>query len=470
MSTTKPSIETESSGKTSYWSRLVSPWARFREYRRQRAETSESQPWTFKQFQIIALVFSLFIVDGIDSHMLALAVPALAETWELTAADFRLAVSSGFLGIALGASIGGVLSDKYGRRPMILVLAFLFGPTTLAMATANEPNDFILLRFIAGLGLGGCMAPALTLLTESVQSARCGIVVSLAMLAAPLGSTFAGMLAAFVIPVLGWQSIFVIGGILALVMATILTLFLPESPVFLARHPDRKDKLEKLVAKLGIDMPEPSRPKTEEKSSKPATSILAPNIRWVTAGILIAFLFAYVAGGIVMGWLPTFLREHGYSLSDASLSLSVWSICGIVGSLTIGVILARRSAWNVVKALIFLAIVCSLLLAVIFHMPGTPSRLVSFSLIGISGALSSALVILLFACAAQTFPDDIRASGIGFSATSGRVGGFAGAMGGASLLVYQGGLWFFICYAVSLAVVLAGLMLAKKHLPEQVPS
>lgn len=420
--------------------------------------------WKPLQIRIVLLVFLLFLVDGLDAQMLVLAVPALSKSWGLAAEGFRLPISIGYLGVALGASIGGLLSDRFGRRPVIIWLALLFGPATLAMAFTTGPDQMIALRFVAGIGLGGCMPPALTLLTETVQPSRRALVVSIVMLSAPFGSSVAGVITAIVIPHWGWPAIFWAGGGVALAMAFILHLFLPESPSFLARRSDQRHRMAILVEKLGIDAPAESSAAERDRAEPSARQLLSPDVRHVAAGMTGAFLFVYVAGGIVLGWLPAFLTGQGFSMEAASLAMSTWSLAGIAGSLAIGWVTTRISAWRAVKIVPIISIIAALALAVALAVPGAPVQTLVYPLLAVAGALSSALVILLYACAAQAFPAYLRASGIGICATAGKIGGFAGSFGGASLIALAGGGFYFVVYSAAVVAVLVTILHARRHM------
>jgi AAHS family 4-hydroxybenzoate transporter-like MFS transporter len=181
------------------------------------------------QARVILLVLALFFVDGIDVQMLAVALPALIAEWTVPASKFALALAIGHVGAAIGASIGGVLGDRIGRKSTIIGGALLFGITSVSLVLITNVSELVLLRFISGLGLGGCIPPAIALLTERFSARRRGTVVGLALLCTPFGIAAVGLLAAIVIPAHGWRTLFVIAGALPVGLALTMMTLLPES-------------------------------------------------------------------------------------------------------------------------------------------------------------------------------------------------------------------------------------------------
>jgi AAHS family 4-hydroxybenzoate transporter-like MFS transporter len=430
----------------------------------------ETMRWTGMQLRVLALVILLYTVDGIDNQMLAIVVPSLVSDWARAAAEFKFALAAGYVGTLIGASVGGVLSDQHGRKPVMVGCAMLFGAATLAMTLATQPAHLVILRVVSGLGLGGCIPPAIALLTECVQPVRRGIVVSLALLSPPLGIAISGLMGAAIISRLGWPAMFWIGGLLPLAVAILMLWLLPESPSYLARFARNRERLEKLVAKLGIALPEAATGKPGEKSAKSSLSqVLAPGFRAVALGIFGAFVFAQLALSMVYNWLPTLLTKAGFPLSTASVSLSVWSMSGIAGTLAAGWTISRWGAHRMSNIIVLATMGSALLLAFVSR-SSTSDLPLMIGLIALTGCLSSGINTALYSRATEVFPASIRASGLGFSSMSGKSGQLCGALAGASLIGLNGITGFFMGHATCLLIALgclnAGLLPSRRSRTE----
>jgi AAHS family 4-hydroxybenzoate transporter-like MFS transporter len=115
----------------------------------------------------------------------------------------------------LGGLVGGIVGDRFGRRPALLGSVFAFGVLTIMIAFANSIETLAALRFLAGLGLGGAMPNAATLASEYVPKRQRPLAVTLTIVSIPLGGALAGEIAALVIPSHGWRMLFAIGGLVA---------------------------------------------------------------------------------------------------------------------------------------------------------------------------------------------------------------------------------------------------------------
>lgn len=385
------------------------------------------------------LVLGLYVVDGFDMQILGVTVFALATEWRLPIAAFGAAMAAGHAGSAVGAALGGMLGDRFGRRPVAIAGTVLFGVLTIATVLATTPAAVFTLRFVAGLGLGGCLPPALALLTECLPPRRSGAAVSFALICPPLGVTLAGLLAGTAVPALGWRGMFVIGGAVPLAMAAILLWLLPESPAFVAGDDRRVDS-----------MPRPSL----------ATLLSGPRGR--QAGSLFGTFFAaYFAMSMVMSWLPALLAQRGFATLVAGTALSAWSLSGIAGSILAGLLIVRFGSTRVARAYLLLALLALCAIAALLPEASGVARgrvALLYGLMMTGGCLLSGSIASIYAYGSTLFAPAVRASGIGIAATSGRIGAIVGAYCGAMALAAGGERPYFLWVAaiITLALVVFG--------------
>src|SRR4029079_13566810 len=137
-------------------------------------------------------------------------------------APFRGALSTGPFGMMIGGLVGGMLGDRYGRRTALLGSVLSVAVLTIAIAFVDSITMLGLLRFIAGIGLGGAMPNAAALASEYVPRRQRPFAVTLTIVCIPLGGVVAAFLARKMIEQYGWQSVFLTGGIVPIVLAILL--------------------------------------------------------------------------------------------------------------------------------------------------------------------------------------------------------------------------------------------------------
>src|SRR4051794_40463559 len=175
------------------------------------------------------------ILDGFDNKVMGGAIPVLMREWHKTRPEFAWVLTAGMVGMMVGGAIGGVIGDKFGRRVALLGSVIAFGVLTIAVSFANSIPMLILLRFLAGLGLGGAMPSATAIAAEYVPRRKRPVAVTLTVICVPLGGAFAGWIGGYILPRYGWRVLFSVGGALPLVLAAFLFKVLPESPRYMAR-------------------------------------------------------------------------------------------------------------------------------------------------------------------------------------------------------------------------------------------
>src|SRR4029079_1371866 len=186
--------------------------------------------WTGYQKLLIFGTALTIILDGIDNQLLPNAVPFIAPEWGLQNSAFRPALATGPFGMMIGGLLGGVLGDRYGGRTAPLGSVLAFSVLTIAIAFVDSVFALGVLRFIAGIGLGGAMPNAATLASEYVPRRQRPFAVTLTIVCIPLGGFAASSMAAWVGPTYGWRALFIIGGIVALVPAAVLGQEVPAYP------------------------------------------------------------------------------------------------------------------------------------------------------------------------------------------------------------------------------------------------
>ena len=187
------------------------------------------------QWMVILLCFTIALFDGFDTQAIAFTAPALLAHFNLQPGVLAPILTAGIVGMTVGAMLLGLLGDKLGRRKTLLFCTAIFSTATLFTAFVSNIEQIFILRVIAGLGMGGATPVLLALAAEYSPQRFKGTVTTGVLLALPAGAMFGGLLAAKMLPLVGWQGIYMIGGALPLVLLIVLYFVLPESLEYMAQ-------------------------------------------------------------------------------------------------------------------------------------------------------------------------------------------------------------------------------------------
>src|SRR5436309_228119 len=343
--------------------------------------------WSGYQKLLILGTALTIILDGIDNQLLGNAVPALMKDWSLRRGAFTMVLALSPLGMMIGGAIGGMLGDRVGRRAALLGSVVSFAAVTLAIATVNGVMMLGILRFLAGLGLGGAMPNAAALASEYVPRRQRPFAVTLTIVCIPLGGTLAAVLSARVLPAYGWRMLFVLGGIIPIVLGLILLKCLPESPRYLASRKERWPELIVLLRKLGHSVSADatfieSRSVVASKPHASMSDLFVPEFRRDTLGLFGSFFFCLLANYIGILLLVATLTGAGFTQPAASNALGWWNIGGVAGAIAGALLIQRFGSRVTMLGLSAVAIASAFIVAAMPIDPQSMSLLLMLILLG----------------------------------------------------------------------------------------
>ncbi len=257
---------------------------------------------------------------------------------------FRPVVASGMVGMMIGGALAGLIGDRMGRRFALIGSVLIFGVLTAAAALVDSLWALGVLRFLAGLGLGGAMPNAAALASEYVPRRHRPFAITLTIVCVPLGGTLAALVAGYVMPVFGWRTLFALGGALPLLVGVVLLRFLPESPRYLARHPERWGELERILGQIGHAVPAGSRfVDLGEKAVARASvgALFTTDFRRDTLALWGAMFACMLAVYTAFNWVPSMLAGAGLGLTVASNGIGAFNLGGVAGAICGGIVIAR---------------------------------------------------------------------------------------------------------------------------------
>ena len=425
----------------------------------------EGQWGGYQQFLVVATAAAI-ILDGLDNQLLGAAVPALMREWNVPRSAFASVLASGLFGMMIGGALGGLIGDRIGRRAALLGSVVSFGALTVLVSFADSVATLTVLRFFAGLGLGGAMPNAAALSSEYVPRRHRPFAVTLTIVCIPLGGTLAGVLGAEILPRYGWRPLFLVGGIVPLILAAVLLKVLPESPRYLARHRQRWPELVSLLRRLGHEVPSDATfvDGTERSVVRvSARALFVPELRRDTLALCASFFFCLLSVYVGVNWVPALLNGAGFDVRVASSGLTAFNLGGVVGAVLGAVIIGRLGSRITMLAMTAGAVAGAALLAAVSI--GAQSAFAVLAMLAWTGGLINAVQTTMFALAAHVYPTGIRATGVGTAVAFGRIGGVAAPYAGSWALESGGASQLFTLIAGTMTVVFVALASVRNHIP-----
>jgi AAHS family 4-hydroxybenzoate transporter-like MFS transporter len=408
------------------------------------------------------MCFIIVLLDGFDTAAIGFIAPSLITEWGISRPALAPVLSAALFGLAFGALCAGPLSDKLGRRVLLISSVIVFGVACFASAFSADLAHLTVLRFITGLGLGAAMPNAVTLMSEFCPDRRRATLINLMFCGFPLGAAFGGFLAAWMIPHFGWRSVLLSGGTAPLLLAVLLLLTLPESVRYMVA---KNRPVEKIRATLG---------RISSAAANAGSFIMteqAPPVAGKT-GIRVVLSRSYIVGSIMLwlayfmglvifyasiNWMPILLKEAGLSPQRATLISALFPLGG-VGAVLCGVLMDRFNPNKIIAA-------CYALTAVSVWAIGQAVGNVGWLvlIVFVAGVLMNTAQSSMPALAAAFYPTQGRGTGVAWMLGIGRFGGIAG-----SFLVAELTRQHFTFGGIFAVVAVAGLVscaaLLVKHM------
>jgi AAHS family 4-hydroxybenzoate transporter-like MFS transporter len=377
--------------------------------------------------------FLAMFSDGYEINAMSLAAPELKALWHIPDAAFTWALSASSFGILFGAPLFGWLGDRYGRKPAILASLGLCAVATGLTALATHLDQIVLLRLLAGVGIGGLMPNTIALNSEMSPLRRRATLVVLMFVGVTLGGSLPGVVARWLLPTYGWTVLFEVGGLLALLSACGVWLRLPESVRFLAASNRRPAEFRAIARRMRPDLQigptdTGSITRTPASNQPVLRQLFASGLRLVTPLLWICFAAALMSNYFLNSWLPLLGSASGLSRERVSTAAALYNVGGAFGGVLMSVLMDRFGI--VVIAVLFAIAVPAIALVGLTGMSG-PAL---FPLIFLSGFAVLGAQFGNNAAAGMTYPTEFRAKAVGWALAVGRFGSLLGQILGGALI------------------------------------
>ena len=398
------------------------------------SEIIDQRPVGAFQIWTVVLCGLVLILDGFDSLTITYVTPSIAETTHIPIPQFDLVLTASLIGLMFAAMTTGPVADRWGRKWPVIFSTLSFAVFSLLTARANTRAELVGLRFLTGIGLGGAMPNVVALASEYIPKRLLSTIVPVLFIGMPLGGTISGFVSRAMIPVWGWRSVFVAGGVLPLAIALILVFVLPESIQFLAVQGKDSGRIAKTVARIAPEIPRAGvnivvGSREEARKGVPVKHLFTEGRTAGTILLWIPYFMNLLLIYFLGSWLPALLREEGMSVRAAVTASTFISFGGILGCLIEGPMLRRWGAFVILSveyAIAGLLIGSLALIAVTYPILLVMTFSTGLMIIGSQGGLN--------ALAARFYPVSVRSTGVGWALGVGRIGSIVGPMIGGALL------------------------------------
>jgi MFS transporter, AAHS family, 4-hydroxybenzoate transporter len=386
-------------------------------------------------FQILAATMcgAIAFMDGYDVQAMGFVAPALSAALHIPRPALGPLLSSGTIGMMFGAITFGTIADRFGRKPILIACTLMFGIMSLITATADSLQAMWVYRLLTGFGLGGAMPNTIALTAEYAPRKYRSIAVTTMFCGFSVGAAVGGFVAAGLISSFGWQSVFVVGGLIPLVTAALSFRLMPESIRFLLLKGGQKERAMKYLSRISRDSEQYDdivAGADDHTSGGNSLKELFTGGRTIATPLLwICFFMNLLVLFFLNNWLPTLMNDAGIKVQTAILITTLFQIAGTVGAIFLGWMFDRGFSFRTL-ALAYLGAAVSVILigqsgvSIGFLMATVTAA--GFCIVG--GQTSSQALVAHF------YPTAIRSTGVGWCHGIGRIGSIVGPILGGMLL------------------------------------
>lgn len=420
--------------------------------------------------KIVGILAAVSIVEAFDLGLIGQTVLVLKQIWNLSPADTGLLATCSTLGVVLGTFSCGFLSDRYGRKRVLMWATFIFTLFTLCGPLVESFSWVVAMRFLSGLGAGAVFPIPYLYISELVGAKQRGVVFaycnSILVMAYVLPSGFgAWAVSAFPLET-AWKLPFIVGG-LPIFMVLVIWKFMPESPRWLMKRGRFNEALalvEKLEKSVGVE-PDPSyvdpnivaalKERTRPGAVKADWKLLfKPPYLSRTIVSWSMFSAALVFWYVVMVYAPSILKAKGFQMSSSVLMGGLMMAIGAVAGIICGHLIEKYGRKPMYIFFAGIAAVCSAVLAVV-------DSLFLWLLVGTALAFfGNGVFSICKLYIAEQYPTELRGTGAGLGEAASRIlGGVLATYFIAFILAHggQSAVFWFLTAAYAVAIILLAI-------------
>lgn len=379
----------------------------------------------------VLICFLIAVIEGLDIQAAGIAAAGIREHFALNSSQLGIFFSAGILGLLPGALIGGRFADRIGRKKVLIWSTAIFAVFTLCTVWVNSFNSLLVVRFLAGAGLGAAMPILITLASEAVSPENRGRAVGLMYCGMPVGAAILSLVASTSFGA-EWKNIFYLGGLLPIIVIPIMIFFLPESKEYLKTQNQTATEVT---------------PQASFKDLFNTQNFARTLLIWVS------YFFTLMVVYIMLSWLPSLFTELGFSRKEGATAQFYFMVSATVGTVVLGMLTDR---WK--KAYV-ITLMYGGILAGLFALNAVSSLTQMYLASALVGAFVIGCQGVLYAFGSIVYPTEVRGTGVGMASAVGRIGAMLGPTIAGQLLAAGFGAAGVISAAIPCIVISAIFML-----------
>ncbi|MEU4612897.1 MULTISPECIES: MFS transporter [Streptomyces] len=391
----------------------------------------------------VGLCWLAVLFDGLDMFIYGSVLPHMLAEKALGITPDKAGDLGSYatFGMLVGALTAGTVADRIGRKKLMVACVTLFSLASGLCAMSGSVAVFGLGRTLAGVGLGGLLPTAISMVSDYAPRGRTALTIGMLMTAHHAGGILSAYVALWIVEPFGWRAAFWVC-VVPLLFVPVLARFMPESLSFLVAK-GRTEEARELAGRFEVELPAAA----EKKAPADRWNALVNLFRggeWTQT--LLYWLASFGGLLLVYGvatWLPTLMRSEGYELGSALTFVVLFNLGGIVGMLVAGRAADRFGAPRISSIWFALTAAGVFLLSV--HMP----LAVTFTVVFLTGVFLNSAQTMIYATVSIRSTPDNRATAVGWTSGMGRFGAVFGPWLGGQLLAAGNGDWGFTAFAIA---------------------
>ncbi len=348
----------------------------------------------------VVLCFLVAVVEGFDIQAMGVAAPRLQPQFGFDPGQMGWIFAVSNIGLVIGASLGGWLADRVGRKPVFIGAVVSFGVFTLLTSLVGTYEAFSIVRFCAGLGFGAALPNMMALAAEVSSPEKRASTAAVMFCGMPIGGGTSALLTQLLPPDFDWRVLFEIGGILPLLLAPAIYFLMPET----------------------LDKSSVAGKSHGNAFENVFAALFAEGRAPVTLLLWLAFLPTLLILYLILNWLPTLVVANGLDRAVAPQASLAFNFASVAGALVFGKMVDRMDTrWPMTSAY------AGLIIALI-ALSSASGLGMTILLSGAAGFFLLGANYALYGVAATYYPKNVRGTGSGASVAVGRVGSFVGPL------------------------------------------
>ncbi len=384
------------------------------------------------QLVVLLLCFLVATFDGMDAQIIAFAAPWMMPDLGIEEGSLGIVFAAATVGMAFGAVIFGYLGDLFGRKRIVVITVIMFSIFTPLAGLASNLHELLVIRFVTGIGMGGALPNAVTLVAEYSAQRQRRMMVTVMYLGFAAGGVLGSFAAKVLIEPYGWQAIFYFGGVAPLLLVPFLLRYMPESMHYLVRQAGQDQRVGSLLLKINpaADYPPGSSFEIAEQQLDTRVGLLfeAQRLR-NTVMLWIAFFINLLVLFFLMYWTPKLLIDYGISADHAFNVVLAFNVGGVGGGLLLAWMSERVNPKYTLSGYFIAATLATFAVGLSLQQP-----LLMLLCAVVMGLTAGGAQVGLYPLATQLYPTAVRVTGVSWAQSCGRVGSILGPVAGGALV------------------------------------